>query len=69
MGTAFGLLVLLAGIVMAIRQFSARILGRAAQMAAAETAESEEKALSAAIAVTALLANPENAQRSNADDG
>ena len=54
---------------MLIRQFSARILGRAAQMAAAEAAESKERALSAAIAVTALLANPENAQRSNADDG
>ena len=69
MGTAFGLLVLLIVVVLLVRQFSARILGRAARMAAAEAAKAEEKALSAAIAVTALLANPENTQRSSADDG
>ena len=59
-GTAFGLLVLLTVVIVLVRQISIRILDKVAKSTADEAVRSKEKALSAAIAVTSLLANSEN---------
>ena len=59
-GTAFGLLVLLTVIIILVRLLSTRILDRIATSVADEAVKSKEKALSAAIAVTTLLANSED---------
>ena len=59
MGTAFSLLVLLIIIIVLIRSFSARILGgQGVTQPPQPDPAARDKALAAAIAVTALLASP-----------
>ena len=73
MGTAFSLLVLLLAVITLVHLFSARILRRAAERTAAQAQEIEaqvrEKALAAAIAVTALVASPKHIRSPGGDGG
>ena len=71
MGTAFGLLVLLVFVIVLIRLVSAHVLEplaiRQAVQSAALGAGPRDKALAAAIAVTALRSDPDRAE-STGDD-
>ena len=66
LGTVFALLVLLMTVTTLVHQLSARFLGDAAKTTAPQSAEAEaashDRALAAAVAVSALLANPGRAQ-------
>ena len=70
-GTAFGLLVVLMLVIVLIRLFSARVLdplaNRQAVQSAAVEAGSRDKALAAAIAVTALRSDPDRAKSTGVD--
>ena len=73
MGTAFSLLIMLIVMITVVRGFSDRVLARSAERAAVRAAQVEvevrERALAAAIAVTALLASPRRARFPGGDDG
>ena len=71
MGTAFGLLVLLMVTILLVRQFFVQIfdglMGDAAQSASTIGADSRDKALAAAIGVTAALASQGRTQNPAGD--